>query len=175
MRDLHELKLNIHGEPVTISPPTAHQLAVVERLVGTKLPAAYVEVLHFSNGGYPELDTFYVEVEEKGYREAWSVNNFFSITSDDPLTEDTDEVLWNYRHRWDEAPREIVPIARNAFSDKICLDLTPEGNGQVVLFAYQLPEWARGALPAADVLLPVAPSFEAFIDSLTTDPEADDL
>ena len=175
MRDLHELKLSVYGEPVTTPPPTADQLSLVERLIGAKLPAAYVEFLRFSNGGYPQLRTFYVEVEEKGYRETWSISSFFSITSDDLLTEDTEEVPWNYWHRWDEAPREVLPIACTAFGDLICLDLTPEGNGRVVLWAHEVPEWARGTLPAADVLLPVAPSFEAFIDSLTTDPDADDL
>lgn len=175
MRDLRELGLNDAGMPVETLPPTQQQLALVEQLAGIRLPADYTRFLRFSNGGHPLLNTFYVQVDVKGYREQWSMDNFFSISSDDSLTEDTDEVVWRYHHRWEGLPAALVPIADNGFGDEIYLDLTGEGNGQVVLMAHERPEWARGELPAANVLLPVAASFDEFIDSLSADPDLENL
>ena len=174
MRDLQELKLNDAGAPVITAPPTKQQLAYLEHLVGAPLPPAYVEFLQFSNGGHPQLNSFFIEVRAEGYREQWSVDNFFSISSDDPDVEDTDEVLWRYNHRNDTLTQEFLPIADNGIGDTIYLDLTREGHGRVVLCARERPAWARGALPASDVLLPIAASFEEFIDLLTLNPDLEE-
>lgn len=175
MRDLSELKLNDAGAPVDTPPPTERQLALVEQAVGAKLPAAYVAFLRYSNGGHPQLNTFYVDVPARGYRYQWSINNFFSIASDDLSTEDTEEVIWRYQHRHERLPRALLPIADNGMGDEIFLDLTKKGDGRVVLLAHERPAWARRGLPASDVLLPIAKSFEELIDSLSMDPDAEDL
>ncbi len=175
MRDLNELKLNNAGAPIDTPPPTEQQLALVEQAIGAKLPAAYVAFLRYSNGGHPQLNTFYVDVPSRGYHQQWGINNFFSIASDDPATADTEEVIWRYQHRHERLPRRLLPIADNGLGDELLLDLTKEGDGRVVLLAHQRPAWARRALPAAEVLLPVAKSFEELIDSLAIDPDAEDL
>src|SRR5436190_22493054 len=96
MRDLRELGLSLHGEPITTPPPTGRQLALVERLVGVPLPPAYVALLRFSNGGYPRVNTFYIERD--GQREPWTVGNFFNVASDSLATEDPEDVVWEYQY-----------------------------------------------------------------------------
>ena len=111
MRDLNELNLNEGGRRVAALPPTAHQLAVVEQLVGATLPETYIRFLQFSNGGHPERNLF--EIERDGQRFGWGVNSFFHIASDVETTDDVGDVVWNYHHRWPGTPRELLPIARD--------------------------------------------------------------
>lgn len=157
MRNLSELNMNEGGKPVTRPQPTPDQISFVENLVGAKLPSSYVAFLTFSNGGCPELDTFYFEVEDS--RQEWAADRFFHVSSELKLTEN---VVWNYKHRWDGAPREILPIARDGGRNLICLDLTETGRGRVVLWVHDVPN---------QPLLAVAGSFEEFIDLLTVNPD----
>ncbi len=157
MRDLNELNLNEGGEPVSLPAPTPGQLRSVEELVGRRMPSAYIDFLMFANGGSPEVDTFYVEID--GNREDWNVNHFFRISTDPNRP---DDVIWNYRHLQASAPRQILPIADNGGGDLICLDLTEESNSRVLLWIHDKPE---------DRLHLVANSFEEFVDSLTTNPD----
>jgi hypothetical protein len=58
------------------------------------------------------------------------------------------------------------------FGDNIFLDLTRRGKGRVLLERHGRPAWASGNLPAnTDLVIYVAPSFEAFLDMLTDIPE----
>lgn len=175
MRDLRELGLNDAGAPVKTPAPTQAQLAIVERMVGATLPVAYVEFLQFSNGGHPKLNTFPVNVGDRSYSALWSVNNFFSISSDDMTTEDTDEVIWRYQQRPRKLPSTLLPVADNSVGDEVFLDLSDTGAGRVVLLALARPPWARRTLPSADVLLPVADSFAEFIDLLAADPDVEEI
>src|SRR6266566_5264290 len=117
MRNLKELNMNEGGEPVNTPSPTPNQIANIENLVGTKLPPAYIEFLQFSNGGHPELGTFYFDYNGKA--EEWGINSFFSISSDFNSIED---VVWNYTHRWPGAPhmRTLLPIAGDGVGNLIC-------------------------------------------------------
>jgi hypothetical protein len=156
MRDLNELNINEGGRPVTRPQPTPEQLAFVENLVGAKLPRSYVAFLMFSNGGGPEVDTFYFEAE--GVRYEWGINEFFHISSDHASTE---SVVWNYTHRWSGAQREVLPIADDGVGNLICLDLSETGNEKVVLWVHD----------PVQPLLSVADSFETLIDSLVMNPD----
>ncbi len=151
MRDLNELGIFHIGEP--IPPPTSEQIACVETLIGAKLPESYAAFLRFSNGGWPRVCAFQDRTE--GSREEWEVDHFFHIASD---INSTGNVVWNYRHRWPDASREILPIAEDAFGNFICLDLTASGKGRVIVWVHDDPD-----LPIVEV----ADSFEEFIDSLT--------
>lgn len=157
MRDLNELNINEGGKPVTRPQPTPSQIAFIENLVGAKLPSSYIAFLMFSNGGCPELDTFYIEAE--GSRQEWAADRFFHVSSD---SDSTESVVWNYQHRWSGAKREILPIARDGGGNLICLDLTEPGSDRVVLWVHDVP---------GQPLLPVADSFEEFIDLLTMNPD----
>jgi hypothetical protein len=160
MRDLHELQMHRHGEPVITPPPTDRQLALVEQLIGVQLPIDYVSFLRFSNGGRPMLDTFYIERE--GNSEPWTIDHFFSITSDSLATSDTDEVVWQYSSLQPDIPRACLPIASDAFGDILSLDLTREGKGSVIFWVHDEEDWP---------LFEVAGSFGELIDSLTSYPE----
>lgn len=159
MRDLREL--NMESGPVALPPPTAEQLAVVEELVGAKLPAAYVAFLRFSNGGYPELNTCYFDDGER--RRRWIVNNFYHIAANSRTVSDTEDVVWQHCHRLPSIPKRTLPFAGNSGGDSLFLDLSEEGEGRVVLYTHDPPS---GPITVAD-------SFEAFIDALV--PEPDDI
>lgn len=159
MRNLDELNINEGGRPVRRPRPTRDQLSMVERFVGAKLPAAYIALLLYSNGGHPEIDTFIVGNNEHA---TWDVCRFFHLAPEESLPEATTNLLWQYRHRWKNAPQKILPIACDGGGNLICLDLTDTGAGRVVLWVHDEPN-----IP----LLHVADSFDQFIDGLTTNPD----
>ena len=150
------LQLNIEGATF---PLVDTAVALVERSVGFTLPTAYVEFLRFSNGGYPELNT--INVIWGGVPQTWSINNFFHTLATSLPTKDTEEVIWNYRYRWPHMPVSVLPIARNGGGDLLCLHLQKEGENPVEVWTHDPP-----AGP-----LPVATSFEEFINLLTYYPE----
>jgi hypothetical protein len=156
MRDLKELNINEGGKPVTRARPTADQIAYIENLVGVKLPASYITLLMFSNGGHPQLDTFYFKAE--GSLQEWGIGVFFHISWD---FESPENIVWNYARRWSGADKGILPIADDGVGNLVCLDLTNAGNQRVVL-------WVHDPGPK---LLSVAGSIEEFIDGLTTNPD----
>jgi cell wall assembly regulator SMI1 len=158
MRDLSELGMHHFGGPIVTPEPTPSQIALVERLLGTPLPADYLAFLRHANGGHPTLDTFYIQ--RHGEQEPWTIDHFLRIASESLATEDPWDVLWNYRTLQPILPKAIVPIAEDAFGNMLLLDLTEEGSGRVLLWVRD-EEWP---------VFEVAPSFESFIDSLTTYP-----
>jgi len=160
MRDLTEIGLNYSGQPVTTPPPTSHQIEVVESLVGVSLPASYRAFLQFSNGGHPEFDLY--EVDKGTYRYGWTINNFFHMCSDTDTTNDVGDVVWNYHHRFPGAPRELLPVARDVGGNLFCLDLTQDGKGRVIVQVHDEPGFPY---------IPLAASFDEFINGLKTDPE----
>ena len=157
MRNLGELNLQENGEPVDRPEPTSPQVSFIEELVGRVLPQSYLQFLKYSNGGQPEQDTFYFTYNDE--QQEWAVDTFFHISSD---TGSFNNVVWEYRNRWNDAPRSFLPIAADGSGNLICLDLSEPGSSKVVLWVHDDPE-----LP----LLPVADSFEEFIDSLTINPD----
>lgn len=156
MRDLNELNINEGGKPVTRPQPTSDQISFVESLIGVKLPASYTEFLTFSNGGHPELDTFYFEIE--GLQDEWNVNYFFCISSNPNAYGD---VVWNYKRYQTMIPEKVLPIADDGSGNLICLDLAKPKKESVVL-------WVHDAFEHQ--LRLVADSFEEFIDSLAKNP-----
>jgi hypothetical protein len=158
MRELSELNIRHFGSRRAMPPPTLDQIAFVENLIGAKLPSSYIAFLMFSNGGYPELDTFYDTTEGSG--EEWAVDHFLHISSD---LDSTNNVVWQYQHRWSGAPKEILPIADDGLGDLICLDLTELGKGRVIVWVHDDPD-----LPIVEV----ADSFEEFVDSLALPPDS---
>ncbi len=157
MRDLRELNIDEGGDPVDRPAPTPEQIAAVESAVGAPLPATYIDFLRFTNGGQPELDTFYVSTDAGV--EAWNVNSFFHISSD---TDSTESVMWVYSQLRRFLPERVLPIADNGGGDVISLDLRAESYGHVILWVHGEP-----ALP----LRTVASSFEEFVNSLEVNPD----
>lgn len=153
MRSLEGLDIRYIGEPMP--PPTSEEIDFVESLIGAKLPESYIAFLRFSNGGWPRICAF----RDRTIQERWEVNRFFHISAD---INSTGNVALYYRHRWPDAPREILPIADDGSGNFVCLDLTESGKGRVIVWVHDDPD-----LPIVEV----ADSFEEFIDSLTPPPD----
>src|SRR5207302_9888069 len=119
-------------------------------------PASYVNFLMFSNGGHPELNTF--SFDNRGRTRSWAINDFFHISDD---LESTESVVWNYEHRWSGAPRKMLPIAGDGVGNLICLDLSDEAYGEVVLWIHDPPD---------PPLLRTGLSLEDMIDCLEKNP-----
>jgi hypothetical protein len=160
MRDLNELNINDGGSPVRRPAPTPEQFRIVENLIGTQLPPAYIEFLQFANGGHPELDTF--EVNHGEYHDEWGVSDFFYILSDSEHSADLLDVVGRYHHRWPGAVREMLPIANDGGDNLFYLDLSAEGKGRVVVHIHDEPGFP---------IRPLANSFEEFIDNLMMNPD----
>ncbi len=157
LRDLRELNMNVGGDPVDRPAPTPEEIAAVESVVAASLPATYVDFLRFSNGGQPELDTFYVSTDAGA--EAWNVNSFFHISSD---TDSTESVMWVYNRLRRYLPERVLPIAGNGGGDVIALDLRAGSYGHVILWVHDEP---------AEPLRIVSSSFEEFVGSLEVNPD----
>jgi hypothetical protein len=153
MRDFGEIGIKHLGSRPALPAPTQDQVELVERLIGAKLPASYIAFLMSSNGGYPEVSMF--RDRTKGSCQEWEVDHFFHIFSD---LNSTNNVVWQYRHRWNGAAREIVPIADDGLGNLVCLDLTESEAARVIVWVHDDPD-----LPFVEV----ADSFEEFVDSLT--------
>ncbi len=156
MRNLEELNYYYGAAFADHSAPTRDQVVAVEALMGARLPPACIDILMFSNGGYPGLDTFPFFFE--GEESFWRINEFLAISSD---PESTVDVRWNYHHRWPLIPETMLPIAADALVNLVCLDLSQDGYGSVTLCVHDPPD--------PPVLL-VAESFEQFVDSLEKGP-----
>jgi len=157
MRDLTEINVNDGGKPVGLPLPTSTQIAAIENLVGMVLPESYVNFLKCSNGGHPELDT--IETDDG---KVWAVNRLFHIAATAGDLSDTEDVVWRYHHRWPGARRELLPIANDGGDNLFCLDLSRDGNGQIVCYIHDEP---------GSPLIHIASSFEALIDALVVNPD----
>jgi hypothetical protein len=152
MRDLNELGIRHFGGPPPPSP-MPECIAGLEEVIGAALPSSYVSFLMYSNGGWPTAaSTFYDRTE--GSKQEWGVSHFFHLCSGPDSFE---SVLHQYRHRWEGAAREILPIADDGNGDLVCLELSESGSGRVIVWVHDDPD-----LPIVEV----ADSFEEFIDSL---------
>lgn len=87
MRDLRELRINEGERPATAGPliirqaPTEEQIRRFEAKFQVKLPAHYVSLLRFSNGGHPQIGTF--GPKDPSSRERWVVNLFHFLSDDE--------------------------------------------------------------------------------------------
>lgn len=144
MRMLEELKLS------DVPPsPTTQEILEIEKYIGYSLPHTYREFLKQANGGHPEVDTF-----EDNDGEQWAVNNFFSISSQFV----SNDLIWNYQHRWSDIPESFLPIARDGFGNLFLLDLR-NGSDGVWIWAHDEPD---------NKLSQLTTDFEEFVNKLQT-------
>ncbi len=155
MRDLTELNVNEGGLPVTRKPPTKGQIEAFERHFGICFPSDYLQFLHHSNGGYPELNAF----RPKGLVEdvLWGVDCFYYLTDD---RQDLGG-LWGATEVWHQfLGFNVVPIAQDG------------GGNQILLSFDQTPPSVNLCIHDEEMrLIHVADSFGEFIDMLTEDPD----
>ncbi|MDQ0469772.1 SMI1/KNR4 family protein [Labrys wisconsinensis] len=157
MRDLSELNLNEGGGPVKRPPPSPGTIAAFEREFGVTLPADYLGLLRFSNGGHPELD---VPTLSDGSLSDSSVNRFHHLDEDRGSTES----LWRATRDWRAVLGEKkIPFAGDGTGNVFVLDLGQEPATVSICLHEEGFE-----------LEPLAPSFAAFIDSLDLDPDLEE-
>lgn len=144
--------------------PTARQIAAVERVLGASLPTSFVEFLAVANGGYCE---YVVDVPlGDGSTEEMSFCGIFSV---DEGTFCDETLVGEIRagREYAKIPEGVLPFARDGGGSILYLDLSPEGRGRVVAFVTGLPDWAGSRSESA--LVELAPSFDAYVDSLRID------
>lgn len=154
MRQLEDLKISGSQSPVN-----KENISWLESKIKYRLPSSYSYFLLKYNGGCPELDTY---SNNKG---EWAINNFFHLHNNLSLAKDsnsTEDILWNYNHKWKDAKKSLLPFAKDGGGNLFCLDM--EGNEK-----HPIIFWSHEA-PNPDGII-IAEDFEGFINNLHINPD----
>jgi cell wall assembly regulator SMI1 len=140
-------------------PISEDQLAQLERDVGSRFPSDYRDFLLHFNGGY-----WSHVVKSRALRPSRTLNEIpisanLGCVDDDRFT--SDDIRSDKAAYADRIPDSFVPIM-DAMGDPVCIDLAPEGYGNVYYWDRSDEGVDRGN--RANLL---ANSFGEFIDSLT--------
>ena len=151
MRDLSELNINEGGRPVSRAAPSKEVFDSFELKTGLKIPVEYQELLRFSNGGHPELDSV------NGPGGQFSVNSFYHLTANI----EGSESLWSIVEHWRPSlGSAALPFANDGGGNQFFLDLSTQPS-RVRLCVHD--EGMR--------IIEISKSFSDFINSLELDPE----
>jgi hypothetical protein len=143
--------------------PTAQQIAAIEALLEAPLPPAFLAFLQVANGAY--FDYTCDVPDGNGGVEKMGFNTFFSADEGDFCDETlVGEIRAARKHT--DMPVGILPFARDGGNSMVYLDLTAEGGGRVLAYVQELPDWTG---KRAHGLMQLAPSFDAWLDSLYID------
>lgn len=143
--------------------PTAGEIAAIEALLGAPLPAPFLAFLQVANGAY--FDYTCDVPDGEGGVEKMAFNTMFSAEEGDFCDETLVGELRAARKHM-AMPERILPFARDGGNSMVFLDLTPEGAGRVLSYVQELPGWTGRR---AHGFIALAPSFEAWLDSLYID------
>jgi hypothetical protein len=151
MRNLSELNINEGGKPVARPAPSADLLEAFQSETGLKVPPGLRHLLQYANGGHPELDSVGCAQGQ------FAVNTFFNLTSNDFGPES----LWYAVQHW------------GSILGKTALSFAEDGGGNQFFldFSKEPPSVKLCLHDEAMRTLEIAPTFEAFIDSLSIDPD----
>lgn len=151
MRDLNELNINDGGDPVLLPPPSDTDIAEFEAMIGMPFPAELKQLLRFSNGGHPELDSV------DGGKGGCAVNRFYHLTVDDRGI----DTFWRGIEVWRPiVGPQFIPFAETGGGDPFLLDVSVTPHSVKICRHDEDME-----------IYEVSPSFEAFIDSLAINPD----
>jgi hypothetical protein len=155
MRNLTELNINERGRPVGRSAPNETIIKAFESHFGIRLPTDFTALLRHSNGGHPELDSF-KPIGRPGVA-SWAVNQFYRLDDDKSSSSN----LWTATEKWQPIlGKNALPFASDAGGSQFFLDLATN------------PPVVKGCLHDENFqVVDLAPSFEAFINGLESDPE----
>jgi len=155
MRNFSELNINEKGRPVGRPSPTNGAIKEFQSHVGVILPESYVKLLQHSNGGHPEVDSIEPIGRPKAAR--WAVNRFYHLDDDKTSTAN----LWYVTEKWRPILGEYrIPFAEDSGGNQFFLDL--KTSAPSVKLCVHDEKFA---------IVEIAPSFEAFIDALSVDPD----
>jgi cell wall assembly regulator SMI1 len=155
MRNLAELNINEGGKVVGRAPPTPEVISAFEHEFNVSLPSEYLELLMYSNGGHPELDS----IAPMGRTDIaeWAINHFLYLNED----RNGPESLWRAAKEWRPILGEKqIPFAADGGGDPFVLDLVAT------------PARVVGSLiDEGFALVEIAASFSDFIDRLEFNPD----
>jgi len=147
--------------------PTDTQLAAIETLLGTRLPASFRDFLRVANGGYLE---YVIDVHAgSGKTELLSFCGLFSA-DEGTFCDETFVGEIRSAREYVKIPQGVLPFARDGGGSVVYLDLSPVGNGRVVAFVMALPEWVGSRTESAFIEL--ASSFDEYVAKLRIDRDA---
>jgi hypothetical protein len=107
-----------------VGPPLkGKDIEELERKLDARLPAAYKAFLRKYNGGSPEPRYFKNEV----------LSEFFGAKIKDKLY----DLAANHRSMRKWLPAEVIPIARDAFGNVICLAIRGKNRGKVYFWDHE--------------------------------------
>jgi hypothetical protein len=145
------------------APPTEQTVALVERELGYKLPAAYIELMQFQNGGIPRRANHRTVAHTSWALDHIAITGIYSIGGDKPcsLLGRFGSKFW--MEEWSYPPIGVYfADCPSAGHDMVCLDYSvcgPTGEPRVVHID-QRRDYRT---------VVVAESFEAFIRGLEDD------
>ncbi len=155
MRNLSELKINEKGKPVGRPSPTNEALKEFQSHFGVMLPESYIMLLRHSNGGHPQVDS--IEPIGRPLAARWAVNRFYHLDGDINSAAN----LWNATEKWRKILGEkTIPFADDGGGNQFFIDLKPS-----------IPSVKLCVHDEKFAIVDIAPSFEAFIDALSIDPD----
>lgn len=155
MRDFAELNINERGKPVGRSSPTEIIISEFQSQFGVTLPQNYIKLLQHANGGHPEIDSIIPIGKPTASR--WAVNRFYHLDDDKKSTAS----LWTVTEKWKNILGEnAIPFAADSGGNQFYFDL----NTSPPLVKICVHDNAFSKIE-------IAPSFEAFIDALSVDPD----
>jgi SMI1 / KNR4 family (SUKH-1) len=146
-----------------------------EAEIGYRLPESYIRFLLSQPSG-PSFSLAGASFPHLG-KEHFHVSDFYSI----PPAEDggrshpggRDGLAATYSAYRNEGmvPAWLLPIGDDACGDLLCLELDGERRGGVAVWYHELYDYERNE-SMDDCIIPVAPSFDAFLDLLDFDRES---
>jgi hypothetical protein len=155
-------------------PTSFNDIGKFESTLGIRLPKSYVDFLVIYNGGVPSPENRYFDLP------GWNdlvVKVFLGITRE-PETSLLSDHFSNFS---DMIERHMLPIAYDPFSQEVTMDLRTKTYGKIYVRSHVHPPQGplliddTGFTPddyeEAQLFVPVADSFEAFIAMLGPDPE----
>lgn len=155
MRNLDELNINEGGLSVSRPSPTPEDYEQFEAKFGIPIPEQVRALLSYSNGGHPELDTYFSEdlTEDSSF----AIDRFLFLALDSNEVDSFDYALKLWRPL---IGPQALPFALDGGGDPFFLDLTAQ------------PAAVKKYLHDSDKdMVFVAPNFEAFIDGLNLNPD----
>jgi len=142
-------------------PPTAAEIRKIERVLGAKLPADFLDFLFVGNGSY--LGDYLITVPLKPNAQVMTFSLFTTKRGPDSFLNE----IKSQRTSYIKTPEKVLPIAQNGGGSYLYLDLRERGTSPVVAFIHGLPVWT--GLPQQDELIKIADNFSDYLDLLQFD------
>jgi hypothetical protein len=151
--DINRLNINVNGIPTSGFVGSDDLFNNVAARVGVPLPKEYIDFIRESDGGHPEVGSFFPQGE--GTEGSFSIDWFYTFSN--PNVENINTAL----DGWGKVlGKMILPIARDGGGNQFCLNLI---DAVLSVWLYLHDEKGKP--------VKLADSFEEFISVLTINPD----